>query len=29
MKVGATPAKLVAIARATDEQAALAEVITR
>jgi hypothetical protein len=29
MKVGATPAKLVAIVRATDEPAALAEVITR
>jgi hypothetical protein len=27
MKIGATPAKLVAIVRATDEQAALAEVI--
>jgi hypothetical protein len=29
MKIGATPAKLVAIVRATDEQAALAEVIAR
>jgi hypothetical protein len=29
MKICATPAKLVAIVRATDEQAALAEVIAR
>ena len=29
MKIGATPAKLVAIVRATVEQAALAEVIAR
>ena len=29
MRIGATPAKLVAFVRATDEQAALAEVIAR
>jgi hypothetical protein len=29
MKIGATPAKLVAIVRATDEQAALTEAIAR
>jgi hypothetical protein len=29
MKIGATPAELVAIVRANDEQAALAEVIAR
>jgi hypothetical protein len=29
MKLGATPARLVAVVRAADEQAALAEVIAR
>ena len=29
MKIGATPARLVAVVRATDEKAALAEVIAR